>query len=151
MGETLRSGWIGTGPRVARCEQEFASYVGAPYAIAVNSCTAELFLSLLALHVGAGDEVITTPLTFAATINVIEHVGATPVLVDIDPHTLNIDANLVEPASTRRTKAIIPVHFGGLACDMEALQAIAGRHNVAIVEDAAHAVGTRYQRKMVGL
>jgi dTDP-4-amino-4,6-dideoxygalactose transaminase len=148
--DTLRSRWIGTGPKVQRFEQEFAAYVGAPYAIAVNSCTAGLFLSLVALHIGPGDEVITTPLTFAATVNVIEHVGARPVLADIDPKTLNINPELVERAITSRTKAIIPVHFGGLACDMDALQAIAERYNLAIVEDAAHAVGTRYHRKMVG-
>src|SRR4030095_6614719 len=136
--------------KVQRFEQEFAAYVGAPYAIAVNSCTAGLFLSLVALHIGPGDEVITTPLTFAATVNVIEHVGARPVLADIDPKTLNINPELVERAVTSRTKAIIPVHFGGLACDMDALQAIAERYNLAIVEDAAHAVGTRYRRKMVG-
>jgi len=148
--DTLRSRWIGTGPKVQRFEEEFAAYIGAKYAIAVNSCTAGLFLSLTALQVGPGDEVITTPLTFAATVNVIEHVGARPVLIDIDPMTLNLDPGLVERAITPRTKAIIPVHFGGLACNMEALQAITGRHHLAIVEDAAHAVGTRYHGKMVG-
>jgi dTDP-4-amino-4,6-dideoxygalactose transaminase len=148
--DTLRSGWIGTGPKTQRFEEEFATYVGAKYAVAVNSCTAGLFLSLVALGIGPGDEVITTPLTFAATVNVIEHVGARPVLVDIDRHTLNIDPELVQRAVTPRTKAILPVHFGGLACDLEALQTIAEQHGLAIVEDAAHAVGARYQGRMIG-
>ncbi len=148
--DTLRSGWIGTGPKAQRFEEEFAAYVGAKYAISLNSCTAGLFLSLAALGVGPGDEVITTPLTFAATVNVIEHVGARPVLADIDPLTLNIDPELVERAITPRTKVIFPVHFGGLACDMDALQSLAERHGLAIVEDAAHATGTRYHGRMVG-
>jgi dTDP-4-amino-4,6-dideoxygalactose transaminase len=147
---TLRSGWIGTGPRVQRFEHEFATYVGVRYAVALSSCTAGLFLSLVALGIGPGDEVITTPFTFAATVNVIEHVGARPVLVDIDPITLNLDPRGVERAVTPRTRAIIPVHFGGLACDLEALQRIADRHGVVIIEDAAHAVGTRYHGKLVG-
>jgi dTDP-4-amino-4,6-dideoxygalactose transaminase len=148
--DTLRSGWIGTGPKVQRFEAEFGTYVGAEYAVSVSSCTAALFLSLVALGVGSGDEVITTPLTFAATVNVIEHVGARPVLADIDPKTLNIDPELVDRAVTARTKAIIPVHFGGLACDIDALQATADQHNLVTVEDAAHAVGTRYHGKPVG-
>ncbi|MFX0194487.1 MAG: DegT/DnrJ/EryC1/StrS family aminotransferase [Candidatus Hodarchaeota archaeon] len=148
--DTIRSGWIGTGPKVQRFEQEFAAYVGAKYAISVNSCTAGLFLSLVALGIGPGDEVITTPLTFAATVNVIEHVGARPVLVDIEPNTLNISPGLVEEAVTTRTKAIIPVHFGGLACDLDALEGIAMQHELAIIEDAAHAVGTRYNGIMAG-
>src|SRR5258705_8923560 len=147
---TLRSGWIGTGPKVQQFEEEFAAYIGAPYAVAVSSCTAGLFLSLVALGIGSGDEVITTPLTFAATVNVIEHVGARPVLVDIDPHTLNIDPEQVERAVTPRTKAIIPVHFGGLVCPMEALQRIARTHNLVIVEDAAHAVGARLNGQNAG-
>jgi dTDP-4-amino-4,6-dideoxygalactose transaminase len=147
---TLRSGWIGTGPRVQRFEHEFATYVGARYAVALNSCTAGLFLSLVALGIGPGDEVITTPFTFAATVNVIEHVGARPVLVDIDPITLNLDPRGVERAVTPRTRAIIPVHFGGLACDLETLLGIADRHGIVIIEDAAHAVGTRYHGKPVG-
>jgi dTDP-4-amino-4,6-dideoxygalactose transaminase/glycosyltransferase involved in cell wall biosynthesis len=148
--ETLRSGWIGTGPKAERFEQEFGAYVGARHAVSLNSCTAGLFLSLLALGVGAGDEVITTAFTFGATVNVIEHVGARPVLVDIDPHTLNIDPALVERAVTARTKAIMPVHFGGLSCDMDALKRIADKHNLAILEDAAHAVGTRFDSRMAG-
>ncbi len=157
---TLRSGWIGTGPRAKQFEQEFAAYVGARYGISLNSCTAGLFLSLKALGIGPGDAVITTPLTFGATANVIEHVGARPVFVDVDPKTLNIDPNQIEAELKRRNsmsltpggriKAILPVHFGGLACDMDALYQIAERYGVQIVEDAAHAVGTRYRDKMVG-
>ncbi len=148
--DTLRSGWIGTGPKAERFEREFATYVGARYAVSLNSCTAGLFLSLAALGIGPGDEVITTALTFGATVNVIEHVGARPVLVDIDPATLNIDAELVESAVTARTKAILPVHFGGLCSDMDALQQIADQHQLAIIEDAAHAVGTRFNSRMAG-
>lgn len=157
---TLRSGWIGTGPRARQFEEEFAKYVGARYAISLNSCTAGLFLSLKALGIGPGDAVLTTPLTFGATANVIEHVGARPVFVDIDPITLNIDPNQVEAELKRRSttnfapggrlKAMLPVHYGGLACDMDVLYDIAGRYEVQIIEDAAHAVGTRYKGRMVG-
>ncbi|MBK9053837.1 MAG: DegT/DnrJ/EryC1/StrS aminotransferase family protein [Chloroflexi bacterium] len=147
---TLRSGWIGTGPKTQRFEVLFADYVGAKHAVAVNSCTAGLHLSLLVPGIGPGDEVITTPLTFAATANVIEHVGATPVFVDIDPVTLNINHHHLEAAITERTKAIIPVHFGGLACEMDAILEIAHRHQLIVIEDAAHAVGTRYQGQNVG-
>lgn len=138
---TLKSGWIGTGPRVARFEQDFAAYVGASHALAVNSCTAALHLALLALGIGKGDEVITSPMTFAATANIIFYVGATPILVDADRTTFNIDPQRVEEAVTSRTKAIIPVHFGGRPCDMNALRDIADRHGLYIIEDAAHAVG----------
>ncbi|HVF49632.1 MAG TPA: aminotransferase class I/II-fold pyridoxal phosphate-dependent enzyme [Pyrinomonadaceae bacterium] len=148
--ETLRSGWIGTGPKAERFEREFADYVGARHAVSLNSCTAGLFLSLKALGVGAGDEVITTPLTFAATVNAIEHTGARPVLVDINPATLNLDVALVARAVTARTRAVIPVHFGGLSCEMDALRALAREHKIAIVEDAAHATGTRYRGRMAG-
>jgi dTDP-4-amino-4,6-dideoxygalactose transaminase len=148
--DTLRSGWIGTGPKTQRFEEEFAAYVGAKYAIALNSCTAGLFLSLMALGIGPGDEVITTPMTFAATVNVIEHVGARPVFVDIDPRTLNMDPDQVAQAITPRTRAIMPVHFAGLACDMHALWTIADRRGLAIVDDAAHATGTRHNSRMIG-
>lgn len=148
--DTLRSGWIGTGPKTVRFERAFAEYVGAEHAVAVNSCTAGLFLSLAVLDVGPGDEVITSPLTFCATANVIVHLGARPVFADIDPVTLNIDPAAVAAAITPRTKVILPVHFGGLACDMSALSALATRHCLPIVEDAAHAVGTRYDGRMVG-
>jgi dTDP-4-amino-4,6-dideoxygalactose transaminase/glycosyltransferase involved in cell wall biosynthesis/SAM-dependent methyltransferase len=148
--QTLRSGWIGTGPKVQQFESEFAEYVGAEQAVALNSCTSALFLSLIALGVGPGDEVITTPLTFAATVNVIEHVGAKPVFVDIDPVTLNLDPALVESAVTPQTKVLLPVHFGGLPCNLDALAVIASRHQLTLVEDAAHAIGSRYQGRMIG-
>jgi dTDP-4-amino-4,6-dideoxygalactose transaminase len=148
--DTLRSGWIGTGPKCARFEREFAEYVGARHAVAVNSCTAGLFLSLLACEVGAGDEVITSPLTFAATANVIIHTGARPVFADIDPTTLNIDPDEVRRLITPRTKAIVPVHFGGLPCAMDELAEIARMRNVPIIEDAAHAVGSRYHGRLIG-
>src|SRR5688572_7782010 len=110
---TLRSGWIGTGPRVARFEEEFGKYAGSTHAMALNSCTAGLHLSLLAAGIGAGDEVITTPHTFAATANAIHHTGATPVFVDVDERTQNIDVSLLADAVTPRTRAILPVHFAG--------------------------------------
>ncbi len=147
---TLRSGWIGTGPKTQQFEQEFAAYVGCKHAVAVNSCTAGLHLSLLTIDVGPGDEVITTPLTFAATANVIEHCDARPIFVDIDPITLNIDPARLEAAITERTRAIVPVHFGGLACDMDRIMQIAERHRLIVIEDAAHAIGTRYRGRMVG-
>lgn len=147
---TLRSGWIGTGPKTERFEAEFAEYVGAHHAVAVNSCTAGLHLSLLLLGIGPGDEVITTILTFAATANVVEHCSAKPVFVDIDPVTLNMDPARVEAAITPRTKAIIPVHFGGLPCDMDQIMEVANRHGLVVIEDAAHAVGARYRGRKVG-
>lgn len=148
--EVLRSGWIGTGPRAKQFEEEFASYVGAKYAVSVNSCTAGLFLSLKVLGVGPGDEVILPPLTFGASANVVEHLGARPVFADIDPKTLNLDPGQVARAITPRTKVIMPVHFAGLACDMDALMPLAEKHGIAVVEDAAHATGTRYHGRMVG-
>src|SRR4051812_25475873 len=146
----LRSGWIGTGPKARQFEEEFAAYVGARHAVSVNSCTAGLFLSLKVLGIGPGDEVILPPLTFGATANVVEHLGARPVFADIDLRTLNIDPAQVAAAITPRTRAIIPVHYAGLACDMVVLQALAAQHGLALVEDAAHATGTRYQGRMVG-
>ncbi|WP_146430929.1 DegT/DnrJ/EryC1/StrS family aminotransferase [Blastopirellula retiformator] len=148
--ETLRSCWIGTGPRTARFEAQFAEYVGARYAVAVNSCTAALHLSLLAAGVGPGDEVITTPLTFASTANVIIHCGATPVFVDVERSTMNIDPGQIEKAITPHTKAILPVHFAGRPCDMSAIREIAGRHGVTVIEDAAHCIEGRYRDQKVG-
>lgn len=148
--DTLKSGWIGTGPKVLAFEAAFANYVGAPFAIAVSSCTAALHLALVVLGIGPGDEVITSPLTFAATANVIMHQGATPVFADVDPETLNLSPASVERAITPRTKALLPVHFGGLPCDMRALQLIARQHGLAIVEDAAHALGARLEGQMIG-
>ncbi len=146
----LRSGWIGTGPRCVQFEKLFADYVGVPHAIAVNSCTAALHLALKALDIGPGDEVITTPLTWCATANVIVHVGARPVFVDVDRRTGNIDPAAIEAAVTQRTRALIPVHFAGRACDMDAIGGIARRHNLRIVEDAAHAIESTWKGRKVG-
>ena len=147
---TLRSGWIGTGPRVKQFEERFAAYVGAQCAVALNSCTAGLHLSLRVLGVGAGDEVITSPLTWCATANVIVHVGAKPVFVDVDRRTGNMDPNRVEAAVTERTRAIMPVHYAGRACDMDAMTDTARRHNLHVIEDAAHAVETTWKGKKIG-
>lgn len=148
--ETLRSGWIGTGPRVAQFEQTFADYKSSPHAVAVNSCTAALHLSLLAAGIGAGDEVITTPLTFCATVNAIIHAGGHPVLADVDPRTMNIDPAQIERKLTPRTKALLPVHFAGLPCDMDAIGAIARTHNLKVIEDCAHAIEAEYRGKPAG-
>ncbi|MEW4453370.1 DegT/DnrJ/EryC1/StrS aminotransferase family protein [Bremerella sp. JC817] len=148
--DALRSCWIGTGPRTARFEDQFADYVGARHAVAVNSCTAALHLSLLASGVGPGDEVITTPLTFASTANVILHAGAMPVFVDVDRETMNIDPSQIEAAITQNTKAILPVHFGGRPCEMEAIGAIADRFGLKVIEDAAHCIEGRYQEQKIG-
>ncbi|HEV8305648.1 MAG TPA: DegT/DnrJ/EryC1/StrS aminotransferase family protein [Gemmatimonadales bacterium] len=144
--DTLRSQWITTGPKTKRFEGEFAAYLGAPGALALNSCTAGLHTALVALGIGPGDEVITTPMTFAASVNVIEHVGARPVLVDIEPDTLNIDPRAVEAAITPRTKAILPVHFAGHPADLDALET----HGLTIVEDAAHALPAAYKGRRIG-
>ena len=148
--DTLRSGWIGTGPKVGAFEEAFADYVGAENAIAVSSCTAALHLSMVVSGVGPGDEVITTPMTFCATANAIIHTGARPQFVDVDPETMNIDPAQIEAAITPRTKAIIPVHFAGRPCDMEAICGIAERHGLSVIEDAAHAIETRTQQGKVG-
>ncbi len=146
----LRSGWIGTGPRVAEFERRFAAYKEAAHAVAVNSCTAALHLSILAAGIGPGDEVITTPLTFCASVNAIIHAGATPVLADVDPHSMNIDPERVRGKITPRTKAILPVHFAGRACDMDPLCALARAHDLAIIEDCAHAIETEYRGRKAG-
>jgi dTDP-4-amino-4,6-dideoxygalactose transaminase len=148
--DTLRSGWLGTGPKTKLFEQRFAAYVNAQHAVALNSCTAGLHLALDTLGVGPGDEVITTAMTFAATANVICHVGATPVFVDIEPLTMNMDPAALEAAITPRTKAIIPVHFAGRPCDMDAIMAIARKHGLKVIEDAAHATETWYKGRKVG-
>ena len=148
--DCLESGWIGTGPRVARFEKEFAAYKGQPFAAGVSSCTAAMHLSVLAAGIGEGDEVITTPLTFCATVNAIVHAGATPVLADVDPLTMNIDPTQVEARITPRTKAILPVHFAGRAANMDALMEIAGRHGLKVIEDCAHAIETEYHGRKAG-
>lgn len=149
---TLESGWIGTGPRVAVFEKDFAEYknIDPAQTAAVNSCTAALHLSMLAAGLSHGDEVITTPLTFCATINAIIHAGATPVLADIDPATMNIDPRTVEDAITPRTRAILPVHFAGRPCDMDALNKIAELHGLLMIEDCAHAIETEYHGRKAG-
>ena len=146
----LESGWIGTGPRVAQFEAEFAAYKQIQYAAAVGSCTAGMHLSVLAAGIGPGDEVITTPLTFCATVNAIIHAGATPVLADVDAATMNIDPAQVEARITPRTKAILPVHFAGRPCDLDSLKAIADRHGLKLIEDCAHAIETTYHGRAAG-
>ena len=153
--DTLKSGWVTTGPKARRFEQDFAAFLGAPAsgdieAIAVNSATAGLHLALEALGIGPGDEVITTTHTFTATAEVVRYLGADVRLVDIEPATLNIDPAAIEAAITPRTKAIIPVHFAGLAVDMDAVLAIARRHGLKVVEDAAHALPTTHGGRLVG-
>ncbi len=149
---TLESGWLGTGPKVARFENDFARYkaIEAPQVAAVNSCTAALHLSLLASGVGPGDEVIAPAMTFCATINAIIHSGAIPVLADIDYATMNIDPADVERRITSKTRALLPVHFAGRPCDMDALMDIAKRHNLKVIEDCAHAIETEYKGKKTG-
>lgn len=146
---TLRSGWLTTGVRTVQFEKEFQEYVGARHALAVNSCTAALHLALAALKIGPGDEVITTPLTFCATVSVIIHVGATPVLADVLPDG-NIDPASIAERITPRTKAIIPVHLAGAPCDMDAIWKLAKKHNLFVIEDAAHAAGTEYRGRKIG-
>src|SRR5213079_2162199 len=140
--DTLRSGWVTTGPKAKRFEQDFTEFLGDPslQSLAVNSATAGLHLALEALGIGPGDEVITTTHTFTATAEVVRYLGADVKLVDIDPATLNIDPHAVEAAIGPRTKAVIPVHYGGLAADMPAILDIARRHGLKVVEDAAHAL-----------
>lgn len=148
--ETLRSGWLTTGPRTKGFERALASYTGAAHCVAVNSCTAALHLALEAVGVGAGDEVITSPITFASTANVIVHCRARPVFVDVEPDTLNIDAGAIEAAVTPRTKALIPVDFAGQPCDLDAVMAIGARHRLPVIEDAAHAIGAGYKGRRIG-
>ncbi len=148
----MRSGWITTGPKTKEFEQAFTAFLGGGglQSIAVNSATAGLHLALEALGIGPGDEVIAPTLTFTATVEVVRYLGADPVLVDVDPVTLNIDPAKVRAAITPRTKAIMPVHYGGLACDMDAILAIAKEHGLKVVEDAAHALPTTWRGTLVG-
>ena len=149
--DTLRSGWLTTGPKTKRFEENFSSYLKIPFdSVAVNSATAGLHLALEALGIGEGDEVITTVNTFTATAEVVRYLGADPVFVDIEPSTLNIDARFVEAAITEKTKAIVPVHFAGLPCDMSALLSIANRYGLKVVEDAAHALPAVYENCNIG-
>jgi dTDP-4-amino-4,6-dideoxygalactose transaminase len=146
---TLKSGWLTTGPRTAQFEQEFSAYADVPHALAVNSCTSGLHLALEALKVGPGMEVITTPLTFCATVNTIIHTGATPVLADVGPDG-NIDPASIASRITDRTRAIVPVHFAGLPCDMDAIWRLARQHGLDVVEDCAHAAGALYKGRHAG-
>lgn len=146
----LRSGWLTTGPKVKQFEQEFAAVTGVRHAIAVNSCTAALHLALDAVGIREGDEVIVPTMTFAATAEVVAYFKAKPVLVDCTEGALNIDPDGIEKAITPRTKAIIPVHFGGHPCEMDQIMAIARSHNLRVIEDAAHALPARYRGKMIG-
>ncbi len=148
--EVMRSSWIGTGPKVARFEEMFRDYLGCRHAVALNSCTAALHLSMLASGLGQGDEVITTPMTFCATANAILHTGATPVFVDIDPATLNIDPGRIESAISERTRAILPVHFAGRPCDMDRICGLAAAHGLLVIEDAAHAIEAAYRGRKIG-
>jgi len=146
----LRSGWLSTGPRVQAFELAFAEYIGVPHAVAVSSCTAALHLSMLAAGVGPGDEVITTPLTFCATANVVVHAGATPRFADIDPISWNLDPAAAAAAVTPRTRAVLPVHYAGRPADVPAFREIARRHDLALIEDAAHCVEGRTAGAKIG-
>ena len=150
--DCLRSGWLGTGPKVARFESDFANYQGVNrnLVVGVNSCTAALHISLIAADLEPGDEVITTPLTFCATVNAIIHAGLTPVLADVDPLTQCISPAAIEAAITPRTRAIVPVHFAGRPCDMDGIMRIASRHGLKVIEDCAHAIETEYHDRKVG-
>jgi dTDP-4-amino-4,6-dideoxygalactose transaminase len=150
VARTMETCWIGTGPRVHEFEAEFARYVEAKHALATSSCTAALHLAMVASGVGAGDEVITTPMTFCATANAILHTGATPIFVDCQRESMNIDPAAIEAAITSRTKAIVPVHFAGRPADMDAIMAIARRHSLLVIEDAAHAIESRYHGRKIG-
>ena len=148
--DLLASGWLTNGAQVRAFEQDFARYQGVEHAVAVSSCTAALHLALLGHGIGAGDEVITTPLTFAATCNAIVHVGATPVLVDVDPDTLNLDPRHLEQAITPRTRAVLAVHFAGLPVDLRPILALRDRHGFALIHDAAHATEARFEGRSMG-
>jgi perosamine synthetase len=148
--EALNSGWVTTGPKTKQFESAFAAVVGAKHAVAVNSCTAAMHLALEAIGLKHGDEVVTTPYTFAATAEVILYFDARPVLVDVEPDFLNIDPALIESALTERTRAIMPVHIAGLPAELERVHEIAGRRGIPVIEDAAHAFPSRYRGRMVG-
>ncbi len=150
--DTLLSDWITTGPKTKRFEEEFRRFIGAPGALALNSCTAGLHTALATLGIGRGDAVITTPLTFCASVNVVEHVGAQPVLVDVEEDTLNIDPERLQEAivKTQRVRAVLPVDLYGHPCDWDAVMGLARRHNVHVIEDAAHALPAKYRGRAIG-
>ncbi len=148
--DSMESGWLTTGPKVKKFEQQLQAYLGAPHALTVSSATAGLHLALLALGVGPGDEVITTPMTFACTLNVIELVGASVKLVDVDPRTYNMNIEALEAAITPQTKVIMPVHFAGLPVDLDPLYKLADQYGLRVIEDSAHAIGAQYKEKRIG-
>lgn len=151
--DTLKSKWIGTGPKTLRFEKLFSDYIdpnGNTYSVALSSCTAALHLSIKSLGIEYGDEVITTPFSFIATANSIIHAGARPVFVDVDKKTANIDPDLIQEKITYKTKAILPVHFGGRPCNMDEILNIADENNLKIIEDAAHAIESKYKGKKIG-
>lgn len=150
VSDTVRSGWWAKGPRTIEFEKRFAEYVGAKYCVGVNSCTAALHLALMTQGIGPGDEVITTPLTFASSANTILHVGATPVFADIDPETGLIDPREIEKKITDKTRAVVPVHYSGLAADIGEIGRLCERYGLFLSEDAAHAVETRYNGELIG-
>lgn len=146
----LRSGWVTSGPNVAVFEQSLAERADAPHAVALSSCTAAIHLALVHAGVGPGDEVITPPVTWASTANTIVNMGATPVFVDVEEDTLNLDASLLEAAVTERTKAVIPVHMAGQPCDLDEVHEVARRHGLTVIEDAAHGLGADYRGRAIG-
>lgn len=148
--DTMRSGWLTTGPKTEKLEEMFKDYIGCKHAIALSSCTAALHLGLVALGISRGDEVITSPITWPSTANVIVHTGARPVFADINPDTLNIDPSSIEKKITKKTKAIIPVHMAGQPCELDKIRRIAKKHKLYIIEDAAHAIGAEYKGKRIG-
>ncbi len=147
---TLKSGWLTTGAVCHELERRLAEYLGVKHAVGVNSCTAGLHLALLATGTGEGDEVITTPFTFIASVETIVHAGATPVFADIDFNTFNIDPGEIEKKITKKTRAIMPVHVAGLPCEMDSIRELANKHNLVIIHDAAHAIGSEYKGTKIG-
>ena len=147
---TLKSGWLGTGPKSYQFEKNFSNYTNSKYSLALNSCTAAIFLTLKHLGLKKGDQVITTPLTFCSTVSSILHVGATPVLADINQETLNIDPQEIEKNITTKTKALIVVHFAGKICDMKSIRKICNKYNLFLIEDCAHAIETKLDNKNAG-
>jgi dTDP-4-amino-4,6-dideoxygalactose transaminase len=148
--DTLRSGWIGSGPKVQRFQEDFSKYINVRHSMAVSSCTAGLHLSLVALGIGKGDEVIVPAMTFAATANSVIHTGATPVFADVDKYKMTIDVEDIRRKITEKTKAIVPVHFAGRACDISAIESIAKQYNLKVIHDTAHAIETEYNGRKIG-
>ena len=150
VSEALLSGWITSGPRVEAFQKAFAEHVGVPHALAVTSATAGFHLLIRAMGIGPGDEVVTASLTWPSAVNMVEAAGATPIFADVDRHTLQLDPQSVRSVMTKRTKAVIPVHFAGQPCDLDELRSICAEHGAVLIEDAAHAVGTEYRGRRIG-